>query len=189
MTKNIKMEKGVGGLNILLSVIVMIFVIGILIMTFVLTGTKIGESNAAYDLGAGSSSHVNESHVMSNAGFNLDDYSLRNVVCTLTLVKNHSNGVTITSGNYTQNNCFLNATATSIFKTATWNVTYTSVYDVSNGVGTTINDTSNSLADVVDWFPIIITITAVVVLILLIVLIIVSLRGAGMMGGGQMGGA
>ena len=188
MKKNIKMEKGVGGLNILLSVIVMIFVIGILIMTFVLTGTKIGESNAAYDLSAGSSSHVNESHVMSNDGFYLNDYSLRNVVCTLTLVKNHSNAVTITSGNYTQNNCFLNATATSIFKTATWNVTYTSVYDVSNGVGTTINDTSNSLADVVDWFPIIITITAVVVLILLIVLIIVSLRGAGMMGG-NMGGA
>ena len=47
-----------------------------------------------------------------------------------------------------------------------------------------INDTGNSIAGAVDWFPIFITIAAIVVLVLLIVLIIVSLRGAGMMGTG-----
>ena len=51
-----------------------------------------------------------------------------------------------------------------------------------------MNDTSIAISGAVDWFAIFITISAIVVLILLIVLIIVSLRGAGLMGGG-MGGA
>ena len=48
-----------------------------------------------------------------------------------------------------------------------------------------MNETSDAVAGAVDWFAIFITIAAVVVLILLIVLIIVSLRGAGLMGGGM----
>lgn len=50
-----------------------------------------------------------------------------------------------------------------------------------------INDTKQSIADATDWFPIFITIAAIVVLILMIVLIVVSLRGAGLMGGGYGG--
>jgi len=51
-----------------------------------------------------------------------------------------------------------------------------------------MNDTSNAIASATDWFAIFITIAAIVVLILLIVLIIISLRGAGLMGGGNYGG-
>jgi len=47
----------------------------------------------------------------------------------------------------------------------------------------TINDTSNAIADVTDWLPIIIIITAIVVIILLVTLIIGAIRGAGMMQG------
>lgn len=97
----VKNGKGVAGLNIFLSVIVMIFVIGILVMSLVLTSSKMQESTT-------------------------------------------------------------DTTAISV-----------------------MNDTSDAVSGAADWFPIFITISAVVVLILLIVLIIVSLRGAGLMGGGM----
>lgn len=99
-----KNEKGVAGLNIFLSVIAMIFVIGIIVMAFVLTSAKMQEATT-------------------------DPVAI----------------------------------------------------DV-------MNKTSIAIASATDWFAIFITISAVVVLILLIVLIIVSLRQAGLMGGG-MGGA
>ena len=97
-------EKGVAGLNIFLSVIAMIFVIGIIVMALVLTSSKMQEST--------------------------DDPVAIDVM----------------------------------------------------------NKTSIAISSATDWFAIFITIAAVVVLILLIVLIIVSLRQAGLMGGG-MGGA
>jgi flagellar biosynthesis protein FlhB len=43
-----------------------------------------------------------------------------------------------------------------------------------------INDTSTEIANVTDWFGIIIVITAMVVLILLTVIIISAIRGSGM---------
>jgi hypothetical protein len=99
-----KEKKGVAGLEIFLSVIAMVFVIGIIIMAFQLTGAKLMDSTT--------------------------DADAINV----------------------------------------------------------INETKQSVGEASSWFGIFITIAAVVVLILLIVLIIVSLRGAGLMGGGQMGG-
>ena len=50
-----------------------------------------------------------------------------------------------------------------------------------------INDTGASLAGAVDWFPIVIVITFMVVLILLTVIIIRSIRGSGLMDGGSGG--
>lgn len=94
-------KKGqVGGLNIFLQVIVMVFVIGIIVMAFVLTGSTLKASTTDAD------------------------------------------------------------------------------------AQLVIGNTTESLSGVSDWFPIFITIAAVVALILLIVLIIISLRGAGLMGGG-----
>lgn len=49
---------------------------------------------------------------------------------------------------------------------------------------TAINATYTAIDDYVTWFPIWITISAVVVMILLIVLIVQAVRGAGLMGGG-----
>ena len=46
-----------------------------------------------------------------------------------------------------------------------------------------INTTYNELANVTDWFGIIIVITAMVVLILLTVIIIRAIRGSGLAGG------
>jgi len=46
-----------------------------------------------------------------------------------------------------------------------------------------INDTGVAIADVTDWFPLFIVITAMVVLILLTVIIITAIRGSGLMTG------
>ena len=48
-----------------------------------------------------------------------------------------------------------------------------------------INDTTNAIAGVTQWFPIIITITVMVALILLTVIIIVAIRSSGILAGGQ----
>jgi len=45
-----------------------------------------------------------------------------------------------------------------------------------------INDTTTAIADVPDWFPIVIVITFMVVLILLTVMIVRAVRGSGLMG-------
>lgn len=50
---------------------------------------------------------------------------------------------------------------------------------------TVINDTTNALADVPSWFPIIITVGVMVALILLTVLIIVAIRSTGLLAGAQ----
>jgi len=103
--KSLKQDKGIAGLNVLLSVIVMLFTIGFLVMIFALMG---GELQDAV-----------ESDVTNNA------------------------------------------TAVGV-----------------------INDTTTELAEVTDWFGIIIVITAMVVLILLTVIIIQAIKGSGMVAGG-----
>lgn len=100
----LKRDEGVAGLNVFLSVVVMLFVIGFVVMIFALMGGEIEDS------------------------------------------------VTTTITN--------NQTAAEV-----------------------INDTYESLADVTDWFGIIIVITAMVVLILLTVIIITAIRGSGMISG------
>jgi hypothetical protein len=96
---NLKEDKGVAGLNIILSIVTMIFVIGLLVMIFALMG---GELQDATD----------------------DNTSIQ-----------------------------------------------------------IINDTTDALSDVPDWFPIVIVIGFMVVLILLTVLIISAIRGSGLMTG------
>jgi len=99
-------DKGVAGLNILLAVVVMLFIIGFLVMIFALMGGEIQDA----------------------------------------VEKDVTN----------------NATAVGV-----------------------INDTYTELADVTDWFGIIIVITAMVVLILLTVVIISAIRGSGLVAMGS----
>ena len=103
--RSLRKDKGVAGLNVLLSVIVMLFVIGFLVMIFALMGGEVQDA----------------------------------------VEKDVTN----------------NATAVDV-----------------------INTTYSELADVTDWFGIIIVITAMVVLILLTVIIISAIRGSGLVASG-----
>ena len=104
MKFSMKKDEGVAGLTVLLSIIVMLFTIGFLVMIFTIMGAELQSS--------------------------------------------------------IQDDITNNATAVGV-----------------------INDTSNALAGVVDWFGIIIVIGAMVVLILLTVIIISAIRGSGMVQG------
>ena len=171
---NLKQDKGVAGLTILLSLIVMLFIIGLIVMIFALMSSSL--ATATYDTTTVSNeaSFINSTtDTLANLGADGNP--------TVTLVTNTSDGVVIASGNYTVTaGVITNATAT------TWsavNVTYT--YEASNTGTDAINETSSAISSVSDWFSIFIVIGAMVVLILLTVIIITAIRGSGMIQGGS----
>ena len=179
-------KKGVAGLDIFLSVIAMIFIIGIIVMAFALTSSKIMETDSAFDRSS-SASVTNETNYMNGSigYFNVDKSSLKSPVCVIGEIYNGTDLLSV--GNYTSSSCKVTLVSND-YVNETWKVSYTYTYLVPNEVSDVLNDTTIAISSATDWFAIFITIAAVVVLILLIVLIIVSLRQAGLMGG-ESGGA
>jgi len=177
---NLKHDKGVAGLTILLSLITMLFVIGLLVMIFSLMGGEL--ATATYTSTSGTV--YNESAPFNTTRYaNLSVTSYRGVRCTIISITNSSIGnQVIASGNYTVNNCGIN-NLTATFVDRDWKVDYSYVYDADNTATSVINETTSGISGVTDWYPIFIVIGAMVVLILLTVLIITAIRGSGMMGG------
>jgi len=176
----LKYDKGVAGLTVLLSVVTMLFVIGLLVMIFALMGGEL--ATASYE--ETSASVVNETlTTVTETGEDFTVAGYRDVACTLTAVRNATGGETINSGNYTQTNCNLASTGTS-YNNTDWNVSYSYTYEADTTATDVINDTSSSISGVTSWFTIFIVITAMVVLILLTVIIITAIRGSGLMAGG-----
>ena len=108
---------------------------------------------------------------------------------SITYVYNASNGVDSTA-NWTispdtakpcviVNQTELPASLTSI------NVSYSYTYTADSLAQDVINDTTASIGDTTDWFATFVVLGAMVVLILLVVIIINSIRGSGIMGGGE----
>ena len=183
-----KNKKGqVVGLEIFLSVIAMLFVIGIIIMAFALAGSQIMSIDSAFDR-TGATSVANESNFMNGTigYYDLEFAGLRGSLCTLSTIYNGSDLIAET-GNYSVSNCRVSLTSGSPYENFTWNTTYSYTYEAPNLVSDVVNDTVQGISSATDWFAIFITIAAVVVLILLVVLIIISLRGAGLMGSGKPG--
>ena len=178
-------NKGQAGMNIFLSIIAMLFVIGIIVMAFQLTGAKLMATDGAFDT-TGNIAVTNESHYMNGSidYFDLTYSTLRSVVCSVTSINNGS--VVIGAGNYSVSNCRITQTTTT-YENQTWKTTYSYNYEAPNEASRVINETKVAIGESTSWFGIFITISAVVVLILLIVLIIMSLKGAGLMGNGGEG--
>ena len=178
-----KSDKGTAGLTVLLSVVTMIFVIGLLIMIFALMNSEVMDSSIMYD--PTSLSVDNETlTTVDDTGEDFSVVNLRNVVCTLTGVWNASDGVAIASANYTQTNCHI-ANATTTFGGYNWNVSYDYTYDLARESVSVVNDTTTSISGTVDWFPLFIVITAMVVLILLTVIINTTIAVMTMNSGNQ----
>jgi len=184
--KPTKKDRGVAGLTILLSVVTMIFVIGLLVMIFALMG---GELRDETQTRSANTSIVNESATvvaatdLAVAGY--DDVDCGNIA----VVENTTEAGIVTSGNYSvttsASGCVI-ANLTTLYS-GDWNVTYSYTYDVDSTASSTIENTTSSISGVTSWFPIIIVITAMVVLILLTVIIITAIRSSGLMGGGEGG--
>lgn len=179
-----KSDNGVAGLTVLLSLIVMLFVIGLLVMIFSIMSGKMANTDTLYYT-TGTLTSANESISLVTAGTNVAVANLRNVACSLVTVYN---GTTVLgAGNVTEvSECkFRNNTGYSA-----WKLTYTYTYDAdSSGAVAVINDTSSSIASVTDWFDIFIVIGAMVVLILLTVIIVTAIRSSGIIAGADNSGA
>jgi len=189
MRFKIKTDKGVAGLTILLSLVTMLFVIGLLVMIFSLMGGELRD--ATYTSTSGSVANESVTFVATNTAQSLDVSSYRNVVCGTTPVQvlNETiDGASLGVTNVTlSSSCtLLNATALGSFiGNGTVYVSYSYTFDADNTATNVMNDTTSSVATVTNWYPIFIVIGAMVVLILLTVIIITAIRGSGLMADGS----
>lgn len=186
---NLNRDKGVAGLTILLSLVTMLFVIGLLVMIFSLMGGELIE--ASYTSTTGSADREELLLVNNVTAVSFANAGLTNVVCTVSNYTNTTGGL-IDASNYTTTGCSVLATSGSEYNGTTWNATYDYVYDADNTATGVMNDTTNGISGVTSWFNIFIVIAAMVVLILLTVIIITAIRGSGLIGGtskGSQGGS
>ena len=187
MRTKTKTDKGVAGLTILLSLVTMLFVIGLLVMIFSLMGGEMRDATFT-DTVVGVVNESVQLNVLDTA-VDLSVVGVRNVVCTTTptfVANATSEGATLDVADFTlSSDCtFLNGTALEDVTNRTYFVSYTYNWDADNTATNVMNDTTTGIAGVTDWFPIFIVIGAMVVLILLTVIIITSIRGSGLMTGG-----
>ena len=181
-----KTDKGVAGLSILLSLIVMLFVIGLLIMVFSLMSGELADADTLYER-TSAISVTGEAVTQANlpTGDQLANGVKRSAQCSIVAVYNGTvAGDLLTSGNYTESaECYIQ-NLTSEYPDNDWAVNYTYTYLADEyGSVSVINSTSRALAGTTDWFAIFIVIGAMVVLILLTVIIITAIRGSNMVQG------
>jgi uncharacterized membrane protein len=170
-------DKGVAGLSLLLSVVVMLFTIGLLVGIFTIMGSEMRESTYTETTATVTGETVNATELIGS-GYTLAG-SLRGARSFSMVALYNNTDELLTSGNYTLTGAVLtNATALDGLTDVKANYTYT--YDNDNTATDVMNDTYQSLTGVTSWFEIFIVISAMVVLILLTVIIITAIRGSGM---------
>lgn len=174
-----KYDNGVAGLNLFLSLIVSLFIIGLVVMIFALVGG--GLTQATYTSTGGTA--TNESLGTVAAATSYANAGLQDASCTTSAVYNATGGEVIPASNYTVSNCQITPTGAPYNNTA-WNVTYTYTYNANNDATRSIGNTTSAIANAVDWFDIFVVIGAMVVLILLTVIIIAAVRGSGLISTG-----
>jgi len=188
MRTKTKTDKGVAGLTILLSLITMLFVIGLLVMIFSLMGGEMRDATFT----STSVSVANESVTLDGTAQTLSVASLRNVVCDTTptqLINQTIDGEVFGVTNVTLTSTCTVTNATVIggdwIGNGTVFLSYGYTWDADNTATNVMNDTTAGISSVTNWYPIFIVIGAMVVLILLTVIIITAIRGSGLMAGGS----
>ncbi len=176
----LKQKKGVAGLEVLLALISMLFMIGIIVMVFVIGGAQLQGTVEDLDTFRTTITVTNETGAWLNITpypvdfFNTSYYDFDDF--TVTEVWNYTQGAYGTAWYSVDTSAMtINGTNGSVNQLPV-NVSYTFTY-VSDETGVdVINDTSQSLGTVTDWFPTFIILGALVVLILLVVIIITSIK-------------
>ncbi len=184
--KELDKKKGVAGLSILLSIVSMLFMIGIIVMVFILAGNNLSDSLAESTAGVLNNETVT---LLNGTAVNLNISGLRSITLTSVLVYNETGAELVLSGNYSVSGGTLTATTgnTDHISPNPVIVYATYTYLVDGTASASIVDTTTALDDVTDWFSTFIVIASLVVLVLLVVIIINSIRGAGMTGEGSSG--
>lgn len=190
VAKLLKGKKGQVGLNIFMALVVMLFVVGFLVMVFILVAEELEETAQTSTSGVVNNETINLSS--SGLGTNVSYRTLGydDLSVTIVRIQNISDpAVTLsTPENYTAwSYGVLLANATGSYDGVAVNVTYSYVYNADTTASLSINSAGESLNDTVDWFPIMLIIGAVVVLVFLLVIALRALKGSGILGMG--GGA
>lgn len=168
-----------GQFGIFLSLLSMLFVIGLIVMIFAIMSAELKDSNSV------SQAYTSDSTLqvlnITDAGVSLTDCASALVgSATVTSVVNSTTGETVESANYTVSTCTITLASAldNTYNNSDWNVTYTFTY--AGQSYEVINDTVNGISGTTDWFDIFLVIGAMIVLILLTVIIITAIRGSGM---------
>jgi len=178
-------------LNIFLSVLSMLFLIGLVVFVFVVAGNKL--HTATEDTNIVSIKNLTTAVLMSYNTYGASNpASITGLTSTLpscslsiTAVTNATSGTLVTRTNYSASGCkiYANAGLPPSWNNSKWNVTGTYTYTSESSASQVINDTITGMAEAPQWFSTFIVLGAMVVLILLIVLIINSIRQTGIIGG------
>lgn len=187
-----KRDLGVAGLNILLTVVVMLFLAGFIVFIYALVGGEIADSSRS--LASGTVRNETLTTVDENGEVVLKaQHPYTNAYCTplanasdpFVYQENYSatDCGTIDSVNYTfsNENCTLSFSGVVDLNVnnSNWNISYTWVADAAGSNWESINSSVDELNQTTNWFGIIIVITAMVILILLTVIIINAIQNAG----------
>lgn len=126
---------------------------------------------------------ANETHLMNGTiGFFTLDNSIVDgytTVCTDVIVTNATDGVLISSGNYTASSTCIISNLTSTFNLVDWNVSYTATWDTTNSTAfqSSISSVQTDIVGLVTNFfalmPTVGTILAVIILIAAIVILVI----------------
>lgn len=184
-----KRDEGVAGLKILLSMVVMLFVIGFLVMIYALVVGEAEEEAWATLPATAVGNETNSSAV--NAAFVLAGHSANyGVTCTSVFITNFTGGEEITGAtNYSTDStgCTIIPAAASTYNLTSWNVSYTYSGFQNSSASIAIEDMTDELNATTNWFTIIIVLGAIVVLIMLTVMIITTLKNSGVVNIGGKG--
>ena len=198
--RSFRHDKGVAGLNVLLSVVVALFAIGFLVFIFAVMGgeleTHVAKTTtltftniqSATACGNDTGCYVNSYKPSGEYQRGITGFTLNNCTNASDTSIDLAGNFTVVSSGTTAGLITNITTAETDVSNFPWNCTGYFTYDANNTATGVINDASDSINGVTDWFAIIIVITAMVVLILLTVLIISSIRGSGLIGGSSGGG-
>jgi hypothetical protein len=176
--ESLKHDKGVAGTAVLLSLIVALFVIGLLVMIFALMGGALKEASYTET----TQTVLNEDGWINSTGYTLEGASA-NGARNFAITKAVNGSVVVESGNWTISSVGVVTNATAmIWTSVVFNYTY--IYDANNSATEVIGDTTTSISSVTTFFTLFIVIGSMVVLILLTVIIIVAIKQSGMLGDG-----
>jgi len=161
--ENLKQDKGVAGLTILLSLVTMLFIIGLLVTIFALMG---GELKDADGMIKTSSGNTQNDATFADAGLTLTACSASsggNATGYSFVMQNATNVSIVPATNYTVYGCVVTPSGAGIYNGTVVNITYT--YGYQGNAYIVISNTTTGIANVTDWFDIFVVIGAMVVLI------------------------
>ena len=178
-------DKGIAGLDILLGVVILIFILGIILFVFATLGgtaetTAWDDKTSAPFTNLTTDRAINNTNCANVTGINSRIY--RGCILTITQMNNWSTGDQINPPNYTiMADCSLclGPGITNGVNNSKWNASGYYTYLADTAQSKDINRTTSSLNSTTSYMNIIIVLVVLVVLSLLVTLILSSLRGTG----------